>query len=208
MPFTATGLETTRVLCFSTTAGLTGFAPGPGKYCHLDSRVNLLINRRPSSVQSRIHPGALHEYRVKHQMLGPCCLCPLKDANGPDFKEAAIYMTNSGLFSGEYIASCATGDCGYLGKLNEKYTGFEGDFELTFHSVPLERMYTQFGLVIKNYPLRGRSNYYFPGSPAFDTKSSSRRTSSTQRVATLGKRCISASTNCAKAFETDLCHAR
>jgi len=35
-------------------------------------------------------------------MLGPCCLCPLVDQNGPDFVEAAIYVVSTGALSGEY----------------------------------------------------------------------------------------------------------
>ena len=35
---------------------------------------------------------------------------------GLDFVEAAIYLVTSGAYAGEYVASCATDNCGYLGE--------------------------------------------------------------------------------------------
>jgi hypothetical protein len=49
-------------------------------------------------------------------MLGPCCLCPLAKPDGPDFVESAVYVATIGQFAGEYVASCAKGDCSYFGK--------------------------------------------------------------------------------------------
>ncbi|KIM71671.1 hypothetical protein PILCRDRAFT_830210 [Piloderma croceum F 1598] len=71
---------------------------------------------------------------MSHQMLGPCCLCPLAYPTGPDFVEAAIYMVPAGLLSGEYVASCAKGRCDYFAFI--------------------ERLYNKNGLYIENYPRR------------------------------------------------------
>jgi len=35
---------------------------------------------------------------------------------GPDFVETAIYLATSGTYAGEYVASCAKDNCGYLGE--------------------------------------------------------------------------------------------
>jgi hypothetical protein len=51
-------------------------------------------------------------------MLGPCCLCPLAKPEGPDFVESAVYVVTVGQFAGEYVASCAKGDCSYFGKVS------------------------------------------------------------------------------------------
>jgi len=72
--------------------------------------------RRPSANGTRIHPSDMHTYRELHQMLGPCCLCPMVEENGPDFMEAAIYKPVTGLFAGDYVTSCARDRCGYFGK--------------------------------------------------------------------------------------------
>jgi hypothetical protein len=83
-----------------------------------------ITSSRPSTMEARVPPSDLRNYRLSHCMLGPCCLCPLADQNGPDFVEAAIYP--SGALSGEYVASCASEKCGYFGKslelpLNEAF---------------------------------------------------------------------------------------
>jgi hypothetical protein len=49
-------------------------------------------------------------------MLGPSCLCPLKDHSMPDFVEAAIYSISKGPLAGKYVASCAEDKCGYFGE--------------------------------------------------------------------------------------------
>ena len=35
---------------------------------------------------------------------------------GPDFVEATIYLATSGVYTGEYVASCTTDNCGSLGE--------------------------------------------------------------------------------------------
>lgn len=70
-------------------------------------------------MEARIHPSELRTYRLSHRMLGPCCLCPLVDQNGPDFVESAMYVVSTGALSGEYVASCALRNCDYFGKLLE-----------------------------------------------------------------------------------------
>ena len=58
----------------------------------------------------------MRQYWFTNDMLGPCCLCSLINPMGLDFVEAAIYLATSGAYAGEYVASCATDNCGYLGE--------------------------------------------------------------------------------------------
>ena len=79
---------------------------------------NTMIPSRPSTTEARIEPSELRGHRMSHQMLGPCCLCPLAYPRGPDFSESAIYVVSGhGSLSGEYVASCARGRCDYFGTL-------------------------------------------------------------------------------------------
>jgi hypothetical protein len=71
---------------------------------------------RPATGNTRVRPSELRDYRESHRLLGPCCLCPMIDGNGPDYVESAIYEVSLGLFRGEYVASCARERCGYVGK--------------------------------------------------------------------------------------------
>jgi hypothetical protein len=79
----------------------------------------LLIFYRPVDNHGRVVPSSLREYRRSHEFLGPCCLCPLfaRNAETRVFTEAAMFVAPSGQFSGEYVAQCAKGECGYLGQL-------------------------------------------------------------------------------------------
>jgi hypothetical protein len=63
----------------------------------------------------RVTPSDLLDYRVTHLLKAPCCLCPLK--MGMDqYIESAIFIARRGRLQGEYIACCATDQCGYLGE--------------------------------------------------------------------------------------------
>lgn len=74
------------------------------------------VTFRPASVTERLTTCAMDNHRITHRFLGPCCLCPLADDKAPDFVEAAIYMATDGPHSGKWIATCAKGECRYLGK--------------------------------------------------------------------------------------------
>jgi hypothetical protein len=109
----------------STTVTLTNCAYGNGEQgsganClpRLTFYFYLFLFWRPSTTEARIPPSELRSYRCSHCMLGPCCLCPLRDPNAPDYVEAAIYRVRSSTLSesGEYVASCARDKCGYFGK--------------------------------------------------------------------------------------------
>ena len=78
----------------------------------------LVLNRRPTHTPMRIAPDAMRQYRSTNDMLGPCCLCLLINPMGPDFVEATIYLATSGAYAGEYVASCATDNCGSLGEFH------------------------------------------------------------------------------------------
>lgn len=63
----------------------------------------------------RVRPAVLQDHCVSNNLLGPCCLCPLKDHTKPDFIEASIELAEGGVFAGEYISKCIEDFCGYLG---------------------------------------------------------------------------------------------
>lgn len=71
---------------------------------------------RPAIGDRRAHPSEIRNIRTLYQVLGPCCNCPLKDEQAPDFVEAAVYMPSSGPYAGQYVAACAKDNCGYLGE--------------------------------------------------------------------------------------------
>ena len=72
---------------------------------------------RPLDCSRRIHPSAWCDYRITHQFIGPCCLCPLSVLNSEDlvYTEAKICVTSTGTYAGEYIVECARSRCRYLG---------------------------------------------------------------------------------------------
>ena len=100
-------------------------------------------------------PSALREYREHHQFLGPSCLCPLfqQVSEEPVFTEAAIYIPVFGRYAGEYVAECASSQCGYLGqppslpkKTVSAYSG----------PVPLQRVYQVVNIPARAFPPRGK----------------------------------------------------
>ncbi|KIM73385.1 hypothetical protein PILCRDRAFT_15292 [Piloderma croceum F 1598] len=62
----------------------------------------------------RVFPSNLLDYRNFYDFRTPCCLCAI---NGVSFTESAIYVAVRGPYSGEYVAGCASGVCGYLERL-------------------------------------------------------------------------------------------
>jgi hypothetical protein len=62
-------------------------------------------------------PSDFERHRTSHQVLGPCCLCPVLESTGPDFVESVICVVTQGPFAGEYAAMCARDKCGYFGEL-------------------------------------------------------------------------------------------
>lgn len=60
-------------------------------------------------------PAALLEHCAEFNIPRPCCFCPLKDATKPAVVEAIFTLANQGIHSGEYVAKCAEGSCGYFG---------------------------------------------------------------------------------------------
>lgn len=84
----------------------------------LTSAVCFSCLHRPVHGTERVTPDAWHIYRKNHQFLGPCCLCPLLQplSQEPRYTEAAIYLPLRGRYKGEWVAECAEGRCGYLGR--------------------------------------------------------------------------------------------
>jgi hypothetical protein len=77
-----------------------------------------LISYRPiNEERNRVTPDGLQDHRKSHKFRGPCCLCAT-DSIDAVYTESAIFMAAGGNFSGKYLAACATGQCGYISKLN------------------------------------------------------------------------------------------
>lgn len=104
----------------------------------------------------RFNPSDLVTHRLTHDFLGPGCLCSLRDPQRPDFVESAIYLSTMGSTTGEYVASCAYGQCGYFGE--QRNSNLAVDSRLNFMLVFLERVFDKNGLPIKRYPARGMCN--------------------------------------------------
>lgn len=89
---------------------------------------------RPCANGERVRPSELQDHRKSHQVLGPCCLCPMTDTSQPDFVEAAIYVLPVGPFSGQYVTSCARDQCGYFGE-SQQYSVTKDYFSLVNKSI-------------------------------------------------------------------------
>jgi hypothetical protein len=104
----------------------------------------------------RVSPDKWRDYRENHEFLNPSCLCALFQPQGEVlcYTEAAIYLPVCGRYKGEWVAECAKGRCGYLGK-----SLFPPRMRVLTprRLVPLERLYKKLGLPVKNYPRRSMS---------------------------------------------------
>ena len=96
-----------------------------------------ITNRPVNTDGERIPPSALSEHRLSHRFLGPCCLCPVitpaPRGGWPEFIEAAILMATGGRLSGQYIAACARGRCGYIGEQQAKFDSIGTDQPRSSH---------------------------------------------------------------------------
>ena len=76
--------------------------------------------RRHARDSVRVSPDKWHDYRENHEFLYPSCLCALLQLQGEGkvarYTEAAIYLRLYGRYKGEWVAECAKGCCGYLGR--------------------------------------------------------------------------------------------
>jgi hypothetical protein len=89
---------------------------------------HLHLNCRPTTRHGhKVHPSRWEAYRQEHDFRYPCCMC----ATGNRYVEAAVYQYTRGISRGEYVAECATGMCGYLGKLASKQSLTVADLSLS-----------------------------------------------------------------------------
>jgi hypothetical protein len=115
-------------------------------------KLNKLTGNRPINDNGdRVTPSDLESHRLSHEVLAPCCLCPLRPEEGP-FVEAAIFTPVRGRFLGEYVAACAKNKCGYISMcpLNKPLPS------LTLILALIERIYDRRGVPIRYYPKRGQ----------------------------------------------------
>lgn len=78
--------------------------------------------QRPANERGeRITPTMLLDYRTDYEFKAPCCLCAC-NSFGIGYTECAIYIPLHGNYSGEYVAGCATGICGYLSEYKGIHT--------------------------------------------------------------------------------------
>ena len=76
--------------------------------------------RRPARDSVRVSPDKWRDYRENHEFLNPSCLCALPKPQGKGealrYIEVAIHLPLNGCYKVEWVAECAKGYCGYLGR--------------------------------------------------------------------------------------------
>jgi hypothetical protein len=108
------------------------------------------VQRPVDDAGNRVTPAALEDHRVSNVFRGPSCLCAY--TAGDAYTESAIYMAVDGSNFGEYVASCATGRCGYLSMYIFPSNLTNANFCLL---VNLESVYSKRGLSLRLYAPRG-----------------------------------------------------
>jgi hypothetical protein len=105
----------------------------------------------------RVTPDMLLEYRTRHKLQGPHCLCPLLRTTDeePPLTEAKIMLKESGDHIGEYVAECPNGQCEYLGQLLVVFRDNES-LTRTKKKVSLDQKYPLYGIPVKTHAQRGR----------------------------------------------------
>jgi len=95
----------------------------------------------------RVAPSDLAQYCVSHQFRAPCCLCACI-VIGSRYTESAIYLASAGQYSGEFVAGCASGSCGYLSMTASPSDAFGRALLMLTSAVGLECMYPRRGLLL------------------------------------------------------------
>lgn len=101
---------------------------------------------------TRVMPDHFAEHRRTHLFMTPCCLCACNA--GGSYIETAVYQLPHGPNSGDFVAGCASGNCGYIGQY---YFGLYLVWNLLLNVVHLERLYSANGVFIERYPIRRES---------------------------------------------------
>src|ERR1700733_15182673 len=73
---------------------------------------------------------------------------------GVSYTESAVCLDIDGPYLGEYVVRCATDACGYVGEQHVFFCQLIQYLTITYHPVPLERMYARMGLHLKRYNVR------------------------------------------------------
>lgn len=81
-------------------------------YSELDANSRI---RPVNTLGARVPPDELHAHRRTHEVRFPECLCNSRFSY-PAHYEAAIFCVERGHLAGLWVAACARGHCGYLGK--------------------------------------------------------------------------------------------
>jgi hypothetical protein len=117
----------------------------------------VIFTRPVNEAGERVSPSNLLEYRRTHDFKGPCCLCASLYADENAYTEASIFLAKSGPCTGKYVAACATGLCRYWGEsiLNMVPIVY---LRKCWYVVSLENLYSQRGLLVRRFPLRGMCN--------------------------------------------------
>jgi hypothetical protein len=85
------------------------------QYLHASKTLHSLSNPpyRPTNRRGdKIYPSQFATYRETHVFRYPCCLC----ATGDTYVEASVFQRRHGISQGDYVAECATSNCGYMCK--------------------------------------------------------------------------------------------
>ena len=125
------------------------------------------FSNRPCDPQSGelIAPSQLEDHCRTHLVRPPCCLCPIATGKGYSSSRISIVQASqpdsdgsTSILNGEYVASCASGRCGYFGTFNDsayKSLTHLTNSQLLLTAVCLERYYSLDGIRVRAYPLRG-----------------------------------------------------
>lgn len=95
--------------------------PEPQQLARLSTLTRLTCLCRPLEGGVPVGPDQLDRHRYTHYFKGPQCLCAFKNGT-TGFNEAKIGLVQAiqpGAANclGQYVAACATQQCGYFGKI-------------------------------------------------------------------------------------------
>ena len=105
---------------------------------------------------ARVTPSDLMDHQAVYDFRAPSCLCASEFTAERQYTECAMYLAQSGVYSGEYVAGCTFDCCGYLGKTTRHVNLDLKAWFCMLDSVSLERLYTRRGLLLERYPVRGK----------------------------------------------------
>lgn len=115
--------------------------------------VSLTEVRPINELWERVSPEGLTGFRSSRHFRAPCCLCP-HTSESYHYAECDIVIAEDGPYLGEYIATCASRSCGYIGMCDVSDSLTVTYYAQYITTVPLDRLYAQSGLRLRRYTCR------------------------------------------------------